>query len=57
MTKQIKVSEETYNEIKKLAEKMNMSMSQFVEYILNVYKSGGVDEKPIKKIIEKLIFH
>jgi Ribbon-helix-helix protein, copG family. len=56
VTKQIKVSEETYNEIKKLAEKMNMSMSQFVEYILNIYKSGGVDEKPIKKIIEKVDF-
>jgi Ribbon-helix-helix protein, copG family. len=53
MTKQIKVSEETYNEIKKLAEKMNMSMSQFVEHLLELYKTGGSEEKAIKKIVEK----
>jgi hypothetical protein len=30
-----------------------MSMSQFVEHLLELYKTGGSEEKAIKKIVEK----
>ena len=51
--KQIKVSDNVYEDIKSLAENKGMSMNQFVQYLLELYKSGGSEDKPLKKIIEK----
>ena len=51
--KAIKLPDDVYETIRKEAEKRNWSMAQFVQHLIELWRTGGSEEKPIKKIIEK----
>ena len=51
--KAIKLPDDIYETIRKEAERRNWSMAQFVQHLIELWRTGGSEEKPIKKIIEK----
>jgi len=52
--KQVKLSDQTYEKLKELAEKNKLSLNQMIERLLELYQGGG-ERLDIKKIIEKQI--
>ena len=55
MLKQIKVDDKTYELIKQIAEKRQLSMSDVVEEAVNVLLGGTSTDKAIKRYIDKYI--
>jgi HD superfamily phosphohydrolase len=53
--KQIKVDDRTYELIKQLAEKRQLSMSDVVEEAINILLGGSSQDKAIKRYIDKYI--
>lgn len=53
--KHIKVSDETYEKLKQLAEQRGVSLNQIIQEILSVYLGGVDPNRSIKNIINKFI--
>jgi Ribbon-helix-helix protein, copG family. len=53
--KQIKVDDKTYDLIKQIAEKRQLSMSDIVEEAINVLLGGAQGDKAIKRYVDRYI--
>ena len=53
--KQIKVRDEVYEQVQKLAEKEGTSMAAIVEKLVQLYLGGSTEEAPLKRYVEREI--